>query len=128
MSRTETVATTNAPAAIGPYAQAVISGDLVFSSGQIALDPATGTLVGDDVGAQTRQVLANLRAVLEKAGCGLTDVVKTTVYLVDMTDFEAMNAVYGDAFGATRPARSAVGVAALPKGARVEIEVLARRP
>jgi len=128
MTLTEIVATTGAPAAIGPYAQAVISGDLVFTSGQIALDPVTGALVEGDAAVQTRRVLANLRAVLHKSGCGMDDVLKTTVFLVDIDDFAAMNAVYAEAFGRTRPARSTVAVAALPRGARVEIEVLARRP
>lgn len=128
MTLTEIVATTSAPAAIGPYAQAVISGDLVFTSGQIALDPATGALVEGDVTVQTRRVLANLGAVLQKSGCALHDVLKTTVFLVDMGDFAAMNAAYAEAFGRTRPARSTVAVVGLPRGARVEIEVLARRP
>ena len=127
MTRSEIVATTHAPAAIGPYSQAVISGEFVISSGQIALDPTTGALVGDDVATQTRQVFANLRAVLDKAGCALEDVIKTTVFLIDMEDFAAMNAVYAGAFGRARPARSTVAVAGLPRGARVEIEVLARR-
>jgi 2-iminobutanoate/2-iminopropanoate deaminase len=126
MSR-RAVRSTAAPAAIGPYSQAIVSGDLVFTSGQVALDPATGQLVPGDVGAQTARVLANLAAVLEKSGSGLRDVVKTTVYLRDMADFPAMNAVYAGAFHGPPPARSTVAVAGLPKDARVEIDAIARR-
>ena len=119
------VHTDQAPKAIGPYSQAVCHGDLVFTAGQIALDPASMEVVAGDVAAQTEQVMANLRAVLEAAGSGLSQVVKTTVFLVDMADFAAMNEVYGRAFGTHRPARSTVAVAGLPRGVRVEIEVVA---
>lgn len=123
------IATTNAPAAIGPYSQAVRTGDLVFTSGQVALDPATGQLVGSGIVEQTERVLGNLRAVLEAAGVGFADVVKTTVFLKDMRDFAAMNEIYARAFAAedvVPPARSTVQVAALPKDALVEIECIAR--
>jgi len=119
------VTTDGAPKAIGPYSQAVVAGGFVFCSGQIPLDPATGEMVAGDVEAQTRRVLENLRAVLEAAGSGLDRVVKTTVFLADMGDFPAMNQVYAGFFGDVPPARAAVEVAALPKGARVEIEAVA---
>ncbi len=120
----------DAPAAIGPYAQAQVvrlhgGNRLVFTSGQIALDPATGQLVGQDVAAQTARVLENLAAVLRGAGLGLEDVVRTTVYLADMADFQAMNDVYAQAFGSALPARSTVAAAGLPRGARVEIDAVA---
>ncbi len=121
------VATDRAPRAIGPYSQALAIGDLVFTSGQIPLDPATGDLVTGDVAAQTRQVLANLGEVLAAAGSGPGMVLKTTVFLADMNDFAAMNEQYAAFFGEHRPARSTVQVARLPKDARVEIEVIARR-
>ena len=114
-----------APAAVGPYSHAVRVGGLLFCSGQVALSPTEGALVGDDVAAQTEQVFRNIRAVLATAGVGLGDVVKTTVYLDTMDDFKAMNAVYAEAFGDHRPARSTVAVDALPVGALVEIEVIA---
>jgi 2-iminobutanoate/2-iminopropanoate deaminase len=123
-----TVHTSHAPAAIGPYSQAVIAGGFLFSSGQIALDPASGALRGADAAAQARQVFANLRAVLEAAGCRFDDVVKTTVFLADMGDFAAVNAVYAEAFGAHKPARSTVQAARLPKDALVEIDCVARLP
>ncbi len=121
------VATDRAPRAIGPYSQALAIGDLVFTSGQIPLDPATGDLVTGDVAAQTRQVLANLGEVLAAAGSAPGMVLKTTVFLADMNDFAAMNEQYAAFFGEHRPARSTVQVARLPKDARVEIEVIARR-
>jgi len=123
----EVIATTAAPAAIGPYSQGIATGDFVFTAGQIPLDPATGDLVEGDIGIQTGRVLANLRAILEAAGSGLERVVKTTVYLADMNDFPAMNAVYAEAFGAHRPARSTFAVKTLPKNARVEIDAVALR-
>lgn len=123
----ETVATDAAPAAIGPYSQAVVAGDLVYTAGQIALDPASMELVRGDVAAQTERVFANLGAVLDAAGSGLDRVVRATVYLIDMADFPAMNDVYARAFGSHRPARSTVAVHALPKNARVEIDVIAVR-
>lgn len=120
-----TIATASAPRAIGPYSQALVHDGLLYSAGQIALDPSTMELVGGDTAAQTEQVFANLKAVLEAAGASLTHVVKTTVYLADMADFQAMNGVYARHFGEHRPARSTVAAAALPKGARVEIDVIA---
>jgi 2-iminobutanoate/2-iminopropanoate deaminase len=123
----EFVSTEKAPQAIGPYSQGTIHGDLVFSAGQVALDPATGVLVEGDVRAQTTQVMANLSAVLAQAGSSLSHVIKTTVFLTDMADFQAMNEVYAEAFGDHKPARSTVAVAGLPLGARVEIEVVAAR-
>ena len=121
------IATDAAPRALGPYAQAVVAGDLVFCSGQVGLDPATGKLVVGGVEAETARVCENLAAVLAAAGLGLADVVKTTVYLVDLADFAAMNAVYGRFFPAPHPARATVQVAALPAQARVEIEAVAAR-
>jgi 2-iminobutanoate/2-iminopropanoate deaminase len=123
----EFVSTDQAPAAIGPYSQAVKAGDFVFTAGQIALDPTTMEMVGSDVTAQSERVLQNLGAVLAAAGCNLSDVVKTTVYLADMADFVAMNDVYARYFGDHRPARSAVQAAELPKGALVEIDAVAFR-
>ena len=120
-----TVTTERAPAAIGPYSQAVVAGGLVFCSGQIPLDPATGEMVAGGIEEQTRRVLENLAAVLEAAGSGLDRVVKTTVFLADMADFGAMNGVYAGFFGDEPPARAAVEAAALPRGARVEIEAVA---
>ncbi len=121
----KTIATNDAPKAIGPYSQAVVQGGVVYTAGQIALDPATMELVPGDVSAQTEQVLANLGAVLAAAGSSLEQVLKTTVYLADMADFQAMNAVYSRQFGDHRPARSTVAAAGLPKGARVEIDAVA---
>lgn len=121
----ETVATSGAPRAIGPYSQALRAGGFLFTAGQVGFDPATGELVDGGIGEQTRQVLQNIRAILEAGGSGLSQVVKTTVFLVDMADFAAMNEVYAEAFGTHRPARSTVAVAALPRGARVEIEAVA---
>lgn len=119
------VATDRAPAAVGPYSQAVKIGDLVYTAGQIGLVPTTGTIVGNTIEEQTHQVLHNLRAVLEAAGSGLDRVVKTTVFLADMADFAAVNAVYATYFPTDPPARSAFQVAALPLGAMVEIEAVA---
>lgn len=123
----ETVSTPDAPKAIGPYAQAMVAGDLVFTAGQIALDPATMEVVPGGVAEQTDRVMRNLAAVLAAAGTDLSHVIKTTVFLADMADFGAMNEVYGRAFGAHRPARSTVAAAGLPRNARVEIEVVAVR-
>jgi 2-iminobutanoate/2-iminopropanoate deaminase len=123
----ERVQTDGAPAAIGPYSQAIISGNMVFTAGQIPLDPATMQIVGTDIAAQTRQVFSNLRAILQAAGTALNAVVKTTVFLKDMNDFAAMNEVYAAAFGDHKPARSTVEAARLPKDVMVEIEVIAVR-
>lgn len=119
------VKTDKAPAAIGPYSQAVISGGFLFSAGQIALDPASGQIVDGGVTMQTERVMANLQAVLSAAGLDWSDVVKTTVYLHDMADFPTVNEIYGRYFGEARPARSTVQVSALPRGALVEIDVIA---
>ena len=122
------VSTSAAPAAIGPYSQAIGAGRLVFCSGQIALDPASGELVGEDIASQADRALRNLSAVLDAAGLSFGDVVKTTVFLVDMADFAAFNEVYGRFVPDPPPARSTFAGAALPKGARVEIEAIAVRP
>lgn len=119
------IITDRAPRAIGPYSQAVRAGDLVFASGQIPIDPATGEFVAGGVAEQTEQVLRNLTAVFEAAGVGMNQVVKTTVFLADMDDFTAMNEVYGRFFGAEPPARATVQAARLPRDARVEIEAIA---
>ena len=122
----KTVSTTGAPAAIGPYSQAVVMDGWVFASGQIPLDPATGQMVAGDAAAQTRRVLENLKAVLAAAGSGLDRVVKTTVYLKDMNDFAAMNGVYAEYFAKDPPARATVQAARLPKDAAVEIDLIAK--
>lgn len=119
------VATADAPAAIGPYSQAVVTGSLVFTAGQIPLDPATMKLVEGDVTAQAERVMANLEAVLTAAGSSFAQVVKTTCFLVDLNDFAAFNAVYGKFFGENPPARSTIQVAKLPAGALVEVEAVA---
>jgi len=122
----KTIATEGAPQAIGPYSQALVSSDLLFVSGQIPLDPATGALVSGGIEQAVERVFDNIQAILGAAGATLDDVVKTTVYLVRMSDFAAMNAVYARRFGSHRPARSTVAVAQLPKDAGVEIDVIAR--
>ena len=125
------IATTDAPAAIGPYSQAILSGNTLYTSGQVALDPATGSLVPGGIAEQTTRVLDNLKAVLAASGLDLAHVVKTTVFLKDMADFAAMNAIYATYFapdGVIAPARSTVQVAALPKDALVEIECIAKSP
>lgn len=120
------LSTKKAPAAIGPYSQGVVAGQtLVFTAGQIAINPATGEIVTGDIKAQTRQVLENIHAILEAAGASLASVVKTTVYLKDLGDFSAMNEVYGSFFPQSPPARSTVEVARLPRDVRVEIEAIA---
>ncbi len=126
MGERKEVRTARAPAAIGPYSQAVRAGDTIFVSGQIPLDPDTGELVGGDVRAQTERVLASLAAILDAAGSSLSQVVRTTIYLTDLADFAAVNEVYAARFTAPYPARSTVGVAALPKGAKVEIDAIAK--
>jgi 2-iminobutanoate/2-iminopropanoate deaminase len=122
-----TVHTEAAPKAIGPYSQAVIAGDLVFVSGQIPLDPTTGALISGDFTAEVERVLANLDAVLVAAGCDRSRAVKVTAFLTDLSLFTAFNEIYAAFFGAHRPARAVVQVVALPRGARVEIEAVARR-
>ncbi len=120
-----TVTTSNAPAAVGPYSQAISASGLVFCSGQVGLDPESGELVAGSVEDETRQAIENLQAVLDAAGSSLVHVVKVTAYLTDIGDFGEFNEVYERYFGGERPARATVGVAALPKGARVEIECIA---
>ena len=119
------VATDSAPKAIGPYSQAVIANGLVYTSGQISLDPATGNLVTDSFEAQVRRVFQNLEAVLKSAGSDFSRVLKATVFLTDLGNFQAMNAVYQEAFGDHKPARTTVEVSQLPKGAAVEIDLIA---
>jgi 2-iminobutanoate/2-iminopropanoate deaminase len=121
------VKSAGAPAPIGPYSQAIASGEWLFCSGQIALDPKSGEMVGGGTAAEARQVLGNLSAVLSEAGLGFADVIKTTIYLVDLADFAAVNEVYAEFVKPPFPARATVGVAALPKGARVEIDLVARK-
>lgn len=125
MSEIRKIESAAAPAAVGPYSQAVSAGGLVYCSGQIGLDPATGALVAGGIVAETRQVLANLGEVLRAAGLSFADVVKMTIYLVDMNEFTAMGEVYAAALAQARPARATVAVAALPKGARIEIDATA---
>lgn len=123
----ETIKTSNAPAAIGPYSQAIkaAAGKMIFTAGQIPLDPATGRLIEGDISMQTRRVLENVKAILAASGATLANVVKTTVFMIDLGEFAAMNEVYGEFFPANPPARSTVEVKALPRGARVEIETMA---
>lgn len=120
------ISTTNAPAAIGPYSQAIKVGELVFVSGQLPIDPDTGAFAEGGIKELTRQSLTNMKAILEEAGTSMANVVKTTVFLADMNDFAAMNEVYAEFFAAPFPARSAVAVKTLPKGALVEIECIAQ--
>ena len=125
MTTREPISTDAAPAAAGPYSQAIRAGDLVFTAGQLGIDPATGALVGNDVASQARQALANLAAILEAAGSGLDRLVKVTVFLAEIGDWPAVNAVYGRLGPEPYPARSAFAVKALPLGARIEIEAVA---
>jgi 2-iminobutanoate/2-iminopropanoate deaminase len=120
------VSTTGAPAAVGPYSLGIITDGFLFTAGQASLDPATGAVVEGGIGPETERVMANLTAILDAAGATWADVVKTTIFLVDIGDFAAVNAIYGRFLADPPPARSTVGVAALPKGARVEIEAIAR--
>jgi len=124
----EAVVAADAPAAVGPYSQAVRAGDLLLCSGQIPLDPATGAIVAGGFRAEAERVLANLEAVLRAAGMGMNDVVRTTVYLTDLGDFPVLNEVYATRFRDPFPARVTVGVSALPKGARVEMDAIAVKP
>jgi 2-iminobutanoate/2-iminopropanoate deaminase len=119
------IATSDAPAAIGPYSQAVRIGNFVFCSGQIPLDPKSGQMVSDDIGDQTRRVLDNISGLLKCEGLSLSDVLKTTIFLTDLGNFQTVNEIYGSYFSDQPPARSTVQVSALPKGAKVEIEVIA---
>ena len=128
MTAKQPVSTNAAPQAIGPYSQGIRAGGFVFVSGQIPLDPATGQLLEGDIAAQTERVIENLKAILAAAGSSLEQVVKTTVFLRDMTDFSAMNAVYAQHFPAPAPARSTIQAGRLPAGARVEIDVIALAP
>src|SRR5207247_7413896 len=121
----QAISSAGAPKAIGPYSQAIRAGQLLFLSGQVPLDPATGQLVGGDIAAQTRRVMENLGAVLSAAGLSFADVVRTTIFLADINDFAAVNEVYGSYFSAPAPARATVQVARLPKDARVEIDAVA---
>jgi 2-iminobutanoate/2-iminopropanoate deaminase len=120
------ISTAGAPGAVGPYSQGIVAGSLLFPAGQAALDPVSGALVEGGIEPETERVMANLTAVLDAAGCGWDDVLKTTIFLVDMGDFATVNGIYGRFVSDPPPARSTVAVAALPKGARVEIEVIAR--
>jgi 2-iminobutanoate/2-iminopropanoate deaminase len=128
MANRRVVTSPDAPAPVAAYSQAIASGDLLFCSGQIPIDPKTGEMVTGGIEAETEQVIANLKAVLAAAGATLGDVVKTTVYLSNFDDFAAMNAIYVRAFPTEPPARATVGVAALPRGAKVELEAIARLP
>lgn len=119
------IATEAAPAAIGPYSQAIRAGNLIFVSGQLPINPATNEMITDDIGAMTRQIFANIAAILHEAGSSLDRIVKTTVFLADLNDFAAMNAAYAEHFGDAPPTRSTVQVARLPRDARIEIEVIA---
>ena len=119
------VSTPNAPAALGPYSQAIVANGMVYCSGQIPIDPATNTIHAETIEEQTRQAISNLKNVLEAAGSGLDKVVKTTVFISDMNDFAALNAVYAELFGGSKPARSCVQAARLPKDVKVEIEAIA---
>ena len=123
----QAISTDKAPAAIGPYSQAIAAGDFVFASGQLPIDPATGAFAEGGIREQTRQSLTNVQAILQEAGLGLDRVVKTTVFLSDIANFAQMNEVYAEFFAAPFPARSAVAVRDLPKGALVEVEVVAAR-
>ena len=124
----QTYHTDRAPEAIGPYSQAISADGWLFTSGQIGIDPATGEIVEGGFEAQARQVLANLAQVLDNAGCSFADVVKATVYVADMADFPVLNVMYGEAMGSHRPSRSTVQAAGLPKGALVEIDLIAKIP
>lgn len=123
----KTISAHGAPAAIGPYSHAVFAGDLLFTSGQIALDPATGKLAGEDIESQAKQIFKNLSAVLSAAGFDFSNVVKTVIYMTDLADFSLVNQLYGTLFENDPPARSCVQVAALPAGAKLEIEMIAAK-
>ena len=127
MAELRSVSSDKAPKALGPYSQAIVTGDLVFCAGQVGLDPATGQVVSGDIKEQTKRCLDNLAAVLEAAGSSLDRVTKTTVFMSDLAEFTAMNEAYAEKFGSHKPARSTIGIAALPRGARIEIECIAIR-
>ena len=124
----QAISTPNAPSAIGPYSQAIKAGGMLFLSGQIPLDPTTGQMIEGDVAAQTERVMKNLGAVLEAAGCSFDDVVRTTIFLTNLGDFQVVNEIYGRSFPSTPPARATVQVAALPRGSNVEIDAIALVP
>jgi len=126
MTKIHPIFTNQAPKAVGPYSQAVAAGGLVYLSGQIGLVPESGRLAGDDVETQARQITKNLSAVLREAGCSTNDILKATIYLTDMNDFPPVNTIYAEWLGEHRPARATVGVAGLPLGARVEVDLVAR--
>ena len=126
MSNQREIHTASAPAALGPYSQAIEAGGFIFTAGQIGIDPQTGQLVDAGIEAETRQVLDNLRQVLQAAGCSFSDVVKTTIFVADLGHFGLVNRIYGEALDENRPARSTVEVAALPMGAAIEIEMIAQ--
>ena len=128
MSKINPIKTTEAPAAFGPFSQGVMTDNLVFATGQLPLDPATGEVVSDDVQDQTRQVMNNLKAILAAAGCSMDRVLKATVFITSMDDFTKMNEVYAEFFSGTYPARSCIEVSGLAKGAKVEVEAIALRP
>jgi len=128
MTKIRFIFSAQAPRAVGPYSQAVTAGGLVYLSGQIGLFPKSGRLAGDDVEIQTRQITENLSAVLQEAGCSTSDILKSTIYLTDMNDFPLVNVIYAEWLGEHRPARATVGVASLPLGARVEIDLIACAP
>lgn len=119
------ITTDQAPAAIGPYSQAIVANTLIYCSGQIPINPASGNIESEDIAAQTKQVLNNLRAVLTAAGSCMDKVVKTTIFLTDLNDFQIVNSIYAEAFGTHKPARSTVQVARLPRAAKIEIEAIA---
>jgi 2-iminobutanoate/2-iminopropanoate deaminase len=127
MAELRNVTSEKAPKALGPYSQAIVTGDLVFCAGQVGLDPATGQVVSGDIREQTNRCLDNLAAVLDAAGSSLDRVTKTTVFLTDLAEFTAMNEAYAEKFAGHKPARSTIGIAALPRGARIEIECIAIR-
>jgi len=123
--KNKVVSTDKAPAAIGPYSQGIVAGQMVFVSGQLGMDPKTTELVGDDLESQARQAMENLKQIVSASGCGLTDIVAVDVFLTDMNDFVAFNTIYSEYFSDHKPARAAIGVASLPKGARVEVKCIA---
>ncbi len=126
MSVPTPISTLTAPAAIGPYSQAMQSGNLLFCSGQLGMDPASGRLADGGIAAETKQAIMNLKAILRAAGCTVSDIIKTTVYITDMSDFPLVNEIYEELLAPAKPARACIAVAALPKGARIEIDAIAQ--